>query len=211
MAGWARRGDHARHPQARVRARAHARGGPRPRTGAGRGARPHRGGLHLRDRPAHPALGPVVVRARRSSAHARPRAVRDRRLCRQRRARRRGGRLRLGGEPRHLRRLLPLPDGQGAHVRGHADPRRRSRRRLRRLRRHARVRRLAQRSREAAARDCVPAGAVRQRRLRDVDAGPARPRRGGSRLRAGGALHDRHREGLRRGWSSRESSAPTTS
>ena len=35
------------------------------------------------------------------------------------------GRLRLGREPRHLRHLLPLPHGSRAHVRAHADPRRR--------------------------------------------------------------------------------------
>ena len=41
------------------------------------------------------------------------------------------GRLRLGREPRHLRRVLPLPHRPGAHVRADAHPRRRPRRRLR--------------------------------------------------------------------------------
>ena len=94
------------------------------------------------------------------------------------------GRLRLGGEPRHVRRLLPLPNREGAHVRADADPRRRSRRRLRRLRRHAGLGRVAQRSLEAAARDRVPAGAVRERRLRDVDAGSRRTSGRRPRLRA---------------------------
>ena len=98
--------------------------------------------------------------------------------------------------------------GQGAHVRADADPRRRSRRRVRRLRRGAGVRRLAQRPREASARDRVPAGAVRQRRLRDLDAGPRGTRGRRPRLRAGRALHDRDREGVRR---RAGSSPPTTS
>ena len=41
------------------------------------------------------------------------------------------GRLRLGGEPHHLRDVLPLPHRPGAHVRADADPRRRPRRRVR--------------------------------------------------------------------------------
>ena len=76
---------------------------------------------------------------------------------------------------------------------------------------------------EASARDRVPAGAVRQRGLRDVDAGSRRTRRRRPRLRAGRPLHDRDREGVRApggcsrpttsrsGWSSRARWAPTPS
>ena len=117
-------------------------------------------------------------------------------LGRERPARRRG-RLRLGREPRHLRHLLPLPHGACAHVRAHADPRRRPRRRLRRLRRHSRVGDLAERPGQAAARARLPAGAVRERRLRHGHPGARRPHRRGARLRPGRAVHDRDRQGLR--------------
>ena len=201
----------------------HARRGSRTDTRAGRGARPDRGGVHLRHRSPHPALGPVVVRARLAAADAGARALRDGGRDRKRGARRRRGRLRLRGEPRHLRRVLPLPHREGAHVRADADPRRRSRRRLRRLRRRSGVCRLAQRPLEAPARDRVPAGAVRQRRLRDVDPGSRRARGRRPRLRARRASsrsRSRRRsaqEGssppttCRSGWSSRGSSARTRS
>ena len=55
------------------------------------------------------------------------------------------------------------------------------------------VGRLAERPREAPARDRVPAGAVRQRGLRDVDAGSRGPRGRRPRVRPGRALHDRDR------------------
>ena len=60
----ARRGDDARHSQARRRARARARRAPGTDPGSGRGPDPDRGGEHLRHRPPHQALGPVVGRAR---------------------------------------------------------------------------------------------------------------------------------------------------
>ena len=149
------------------RAGAHARGGAGPRAGGRRGARRGRGGVHLRHRPAHPPLGRVGAAPDQAAADARPRVRRHRRRDRPRRTPRRRRRLRLRREPRHLRHVLPLPHRPGAHVRADADPRRRPRRRVRRLRGRARVRRLAERPREASARDRHPAGAVRQRRLRD--------------------------------------------
>ena len=100
---------------------------PRGRRGAGAG----RGGERLRHRPAHPSLGRVGGGPRHAAADARARALRHRRRAGARRHRRRGGRLRVGGEPRHVRTLLPLPDRARAHVREHADPRRRPGRRVR--------------------------------------------------------------------------------
>ena len=76
-----------------------------------------------------------------------------------------GRRLRLGREPHHLRRLLPVPHRPRAHVRAHADPRRRPRRRLRALRGRARVGDLAERPR----RSCRP----RSRRSRSRSATPS--------------------------------------
>ncbi len=193
-----RRGDHACDPQARVRAGTGAGRGPGSHTGPGRGARPYRGGEHLRHRSPHRALGPVVVRARPPPADARPRALRNGRRDREPGAGRRGGRVRLGGEPRHLRNVLPLPHRPGAHVRADAHPRSRPRRRLCRLRRDPRVRRVAQRPREAPSGDRVPAGAVRERGVRDEHAGSRRPGRRRARVRARGAVHDRDRTCLRR-------------
>ena len=192
-------GDDARHPQARVGAGPHARGGTRSDTWTRRGARQDRGGVDLRHGPAHQSLGPVVVGARAAPADPRPRAVRHGRREGKRRARHRGRRLRLRREPRHVWGVLPLPDRQGAHVRADADPRRRSRRRVRRFRRGSGLGRLAQRPRQAPARDRLPAGALRQCGVRDVDAGSRGARRRGARLRSGRTLHDRHREGVRIG------------
>ena len=197
MARSSRRGDDARHTEAGFRARARAGRAPRSHTASRRGPRPHRGGEHLRHRSPHPALGSVVVRARQPAADAGPRALRHRRRGGEGRARGVGGRLRVRGEPRHLRGVLPLPHREGAHVRAHADPRRRSRRGLRRLRRDPCFGHLAERPREAASAHRVPPGAVRQRRLRHVDAGSRRTRDRGPRLRAGRALRDRHRAGVR--------------
>ena len=155
---------------------------------------------HLRHRPPHQPLGPVVVGARPAAADARPRAVRHGRRDREARCATSTEGDYVSAESHvtcgvcfHCR------TGQGAHVRADADPRRRPRRRLRRLRRDSRLGRLAERPLEAPARDRLPAGAVRQRRLRDVDAGPRRSRRRRARLRAGRPLHDRDREGVRRG------------
>ena len=102
-----------------------------------------------------------------AAADARPRVRRHGRRDRPRRPPRRRRRLRLGREPRHLRRVLPVPHRPRAHVRADADPRRRPRRRVRALRRRAGVGDLAERPHEAAARDRDAAGAVRERRLRD--------------------------------------------
>ena len=182
-----RRGDDARHPQAGVRTRPRPRRGSGTDTRAGRGPRPDRGSVDLRHRSPHPALGSVVVGARQASADARSRAVRDGRRGRERRARRRRGRLRLGREPRHLRRLLPLPHREGAHVRVDAHPRSRSRRRLRRVRGRARLGRVAERPLEASAGDRVPPGALRERGLRDLDAGSRGSGGRRARLRPGRA------------------------
>ena len=103
-------------------------------------------------------------RRSRSATSSRGRSSRPARSCANV-ARRR---LRLGREPHHLRRLLPVPHGPRAHVRAHAHPRRRPRRRVRALRRRARVGDLAERPDEAAAGDRHAAGAVRQRGLRDL-------------------------------------------
>ena len=70
-----RRGDDARRTKARFRARARAGRAPRSHTASGRGPRSHRGGEHLRHRSPHPALGPVVVRARQPAADAGSRAL----------------------------------------------------------------------------------------------------------------------------------------
>ena len=132
-----------------------------------------------------------------AAADARPRVRRHGRRGRPQRAPRRGRRLRLGREPRHLRHVLPLPHGAGAHVRADADPRRRPRRRLRRVRRRARVGDLAQRPLEASAGDRDAPGAVRERGLRHE---PARPRRADGRdprLRPGRAVQHRDRARLR--------------
>ena len=131
------------------------------------------------------------------------RALRHGGRGRERRPRCRRGRLRLRGEPCHLRRVLPLPHWAGAHVRAHADPRSRSRRRLRRLRGHPSLGDLAERPGETAAAPRLPAGAVRQRRLRDVDPGSCGAGNRGARLWPGRALHDRHRAGVRRGATAR--------
>ena len=154
--------------------------GPAPRRGAGaraggrRGAGRGRDGQHLRYRPPHLRLGRVVAGPDRPAAHTRPRVRRHRGRNRVAGAERRRRRLRLRREPHHLRRVLPVPYRPRAHVRAHTDPRRRPRRRLRALRGRPRVGDLAQRPDEAAARDRHPPGAVRQRRLRHLGAGPRR-------------------------------------
>ena len=149
-----------------------------------RRARAGRGRERLRHRPPHLQVGRLGEGTDQAAADARSRVRRHRRRDGRGRAHRRSRRLRLGREPRHLRDVLPLPHRPRAHVRAHADPRRRPRRRVRRVRRRARVGDLAERPPEAAARDRDAAGAVRQRRVRDLDAGPARAHGRRARLRA---------------------------
>ena len=160
-------GDHVGDAEARTRAGPRARRGSRSRAARRRGPRRGRGGERSAAPTCTSTVGRVVAAADRPAAHARPRVRRHRRRDRRDVRHVAGRRLRLGREPRHLRHVLPLPHRPRAHVRADADPRRRPRRRLRRVRRRAGVGDLAERPREAAARDRDAAGAVRQRRLRD--------------------------------------------
>ena len=182
-----RRGDDARHPQARVRAWAHARRGAGPDARAGRGAR-----RVSRRRPSAERTSTSSAGISGRPERVKPPLTLGHELCGtrrrdgKRRPRRRRGRLRLGREPRHLRRVLPLPDRQGAHVRADAHPRCRPRRRVRRLRVRARESVVWRNDRSKLPPEiaCLqePFGnAV----FADVDAGPRRTRAvAGARVRA---------------------------
>ena len=161
--------------------------------------------------------------ARQTAADARPRALRDGGRGRKERVERRGGRVRVGREPRHVRGLLPLPDRERAHVRADADPRRRPRRRLRRLRRRARVRRLdgttarssRRRSPASRSRSGTPSSRPRRRSSRGArsrSSGAARSACSRSRSRGRSAPAGCSRPTTcRSGSSSRRASARTTS
>ena len=142
----------------------------------------------MRNRSPHLPLGSVVGAQDRASGNDRARVRRHGHRGRRGSAQRHSGRLRLRREPRHMRDMLLLPHGPGAHVRAHENPRRRPRRRSRRLRRVARVGRLAERPLETLARDSGVAGALRQCGVRHRPRRARRQGRRGARVRPRRAL-----------------------